>query len=76
MRAFASGLPGGRSTNFVTAQLRSVFAMIFLMAANLGLVAHQVGLVGFAFEKKRIGQPLLVVLPRHFLLPKWFSWAC
>jgi len=61
--------------NFVTAQLQSVFVMVFQRAENPGLVVHQVNLVGFAFENKRIGQPLLVVLPRHFLLPKWFSWA-
>lgn len=75
MRAFASGVPAGRSTNFVTEQLQSLFAMIFQKAANVGLVAHQVGLAGFAFENKRLGQPLLVALPRHFLLPQWFSWA-
>lgn len=76
MGTFASGLAAGRSMNFVTAQLPSVFAMIFQKAANLGLVAHHISLVGFAFENRRIGQPLLVVLPRLFLLPKWFSWAC
>lgn len=52
MRAFAGGLPAGRSMNFVTAQLQSVFVMSFQKAASLGLVAHHFGLVGFAFENK------------------------
>lgn len=75
MRAFTSGLPAGRGMNFVTAQLPLVFAMTFQKAANLRIVAHLVGLVGIVFENKWIGQVLLVVVLRHFLLPKWFSWA-
>lgn len=39
--------------------------MVFQRAVNLGLVAHRVG-HGFAFENEGIGQPLSVVLPRHF----------
>lgn len=52
--------------SFVTAQLQLAFIMVSLRAVNLGLVAHSVGLVGVAFENKGIGQPLSVVLPRHF----------
>lgn len=61
MRAFAVALPVGRSMNFVT-----TIKMIFQRAENLGIVAYCVGLVGFAMENKAIGQPISVVLPRHF----------
>lgn len=68
MRALAVGLPVGRSMNFVIAQRCSAIGRIFQRAENLGLVAHCVGLVEFAVEKKATGQPLSVVLLRHFYL--------
>lgn len=68
-------LPAGRTMNFVTAQLLAAFVRISQKVTNLALVPRHGGLAGFAFENKPAGQPLLAVLPRHFFLSKWFSWA-